>query len=208
MYATHEHGVRHFQRHLTRLEASAARFSFTFNGAAFLELLAKHCLQMPPHTPHRLRVTLDRGGEFELLAAPLMPMTAMPIFALVAFEHGFAAQSSNDELLLHKTTRRDKFDHGWQTAEQLGAFDTLFFNERGEVTEGGRSNVFVRLSERWWTPPLSSGLLSGVMRAVILDDPTWDAAEKVLTLQDLLHAESLVLCNALRGILPAKILHK
>ena len=72
---------------------------------------------------------------------------------------------SDDLFLRHKTSIRSRYDAAWRAAESAGAFDTLFFNERGELTEGGRSNVFVRIGGRWYTPPLSSGVLPGVMRA-------------------------------------------
>jgi para-aminobenzoate synthetase/4-amino-4-deoxychorismate lyase len=112
---------------------------------------------------------------------------------------------ADDPLLAHKTTLRQTYDEGWQAAEAAGAFDSLFFNERGELTEGGRSNVFVRVGGRWYTPPLSSGLLPGVMRAQLLDDPDWNAVERTLTLQDLRDADAVCVCNALRGVLAAQV---
>jgi para-aminobenzoate synthetase/4-amino-4-deoxychorismate lyase len=82
----------------------------------------------------------------------------------------------------------------------------LFFNERGELTEGGRSNVFVKIDGQWWTPPLASGVLPGVMRGVLLDDGTFGAQERVLTRNEVLEAEALMLTNALRGAVPAKLI--
>jgi para-aminobenzoate synthetase/4-amino-4-deoxychorismate lyase len=79
----------------------------------------------------------------------------------------------------------------------------LFFNQRGELAEGGRSSVFVKLEGRWYTPPLASGLLPGVMRAAMLDDPAWNAEERVITREMLAQAEDIVVCNALRGALRA-----
>jgi para-aminobenzoate synthetase/4-amino-4-deoxychorismate lyase len=74
------------------------------------------------------------------------------------------------------------------------------------LTEGGRSNVFVKLAGRWWTPPLASGVLPGVMRSVLLDEASGlQAAEKVLTQADVLNAEALLICNALRGALEARL---
>ena len=86
---------------------------------------------------------------------------------LLAPAHGFAPTRAGDALLLHKT-RRAEYDRAWQAAEALGGFDMLFVNERGEVTEGGRSNLFVKLDGQWVTPPLESGVLPGVMRGVLL----------------------------------------
>jgi para-aminobenzoate synthetase/4-amino-4-deoxychorismate lyase len=87
----------------------------------------------------------------------------------------------------------------------VGAFDTLFFNERGELTEGGRSSVFVQIDGQWMTPPLASGLLPGVMRAELLADPAWAAIERPLSMQDLRDADAVCVCNALRGVLRAHI---
>ena len=129
-----------------------------------------------------------------------------PVGVLLAPDRGFANVHSADALLLRKTTRRAEFDRAWREAEAQRGFDMLFFNERGELTEGGRSNVFVKIEGRWWTPPLSSGLLPGVMRGVLLDDAAFAAGERVLTRADVLNAEALLICNALRGALPARLI--
>jgi para-aminobenzoate synthetase/4-amino-4-deoxychorismate lyase len=59
--------------------------------------------------------------------------------------------------------------------------------------------VFVRVNGKWLTPPLSSGVLPGVMRSVLLDDPAWNASEAVITRAMLDAASDIVICNALRG---------
>jgi para-aminobenzoate synthetase/4-amino-4-deoxychorismate lyase len=53
---------------------------------------------------------------------------------------------------------------------------------------------------------LSSGVLPGVMRGVLLEDKVLNAAERVLTREDVLNAEALLVCNALRGAVPARLL--
>jgi len=63
--------------------------------------------------------------------------------------------------------------------------------------------VLVQLNGRWLTPPLSCGLLPGVMRSVLLDDPQWQIEEAVITRDMLARADAIMLCNALRGVLPA-----
>jgi para-aminobenzoate synthetase/4-amino-4-deoxychorismate lyase len=100
---------------------------------------------------------------------------------------------------------RDRYDAAWRAAEALGAFDMLFFNEDGELTEGARSNVFVKLDGRWYTPPLSAGLLPGVMRAVLLEDRTMMPSERRLARDDLRAAQEVVVCNALRGAMRAVV---
>jgi para-aminobenzoate synthetase/4-amino-4-deoxychorismate lyase len=41
---------------------------------------------------------------------------------------------------------------------------------------------------------------------VLLDDPDMQAGERVLTREDVLNAQALLLCNALRGAMPARII--
>ncbi|HWT38643.1 MAG TPA: aminodeoxychorismate synthase component I [Paraburkholderia sp.] len=206
MYATHEDGVRHLERHLARLGNSARWLGFAFDEDGVRAQLVAQCATLRNATPHRMRLTLDKAGATEITFAPLVPLIDEMVGVLLGSDHGFATTQAADPLLLHKTTRRAEYDRGWREAESHDAFDTLFFNERGELTEGGRSNVFVKLEGRWWTPPLSSGVLPGVMRGVLLDDPGMQAGERVLTRDDVLNAEALMLCNALRGALPARII--
>ena len=217
MRASREAGVAHLDRHLARLAASAGELGFVFEESALREQIDERCAHLSAGGEHRFRLALSKEGRVVIVTAPLVPVVTLGgqargdeaegsfVGVLLAPEHGFAPMRSNDWLLRHKTTRRAEYDRGWREAEANGAFDTLFFNERGELTEGGRSNVFVKLEGRWWTPPLSAGVLPGVMRAVLLDDRAFGAAERELTLRELHAAEALLICNALRGALPARI---
>ncbi len=209
MYATREEGVRHWSRHLARLSSSAAVLGFklddTIANALRAEIAAK-CAALPAQTPHRMRLALSKDGTANITVAVLTPLADSTVGVLLGPDHAFPATDAYDLLLRHKTTRRAEYDCGWREAEAKGAFDTLFFNGQGELTEGGRSNVFVKLAGRWWTPPLASGVLPGVMRSVLLEEASGlQAAERVLTRTDLQNAEALMVCNALRGALPARI---
>jgi para-aminobenzoate synthetase/4-amino-4-deoxychorismate lyase len=207
MYATREDGVRHLNRHLARLAASAAWLGFRFDEAEARARLDAKCGELTEQSPHRVRLALAKNGALQIVAAAIAPLPGAEVGVLLGPDRGFAATEASDALLHHKTTRRAEYDRGWREAEAAGGFDTLFFNERGELTEGGRSNVFVKLAGRWWTPPLSSGVLPGVMRSVLLEDADLGAAERVLTRGDVLNAEALMVCNALRGAVPARLVH-
>ena len=201
MRATPGGGVRHRERHLKRLAASAVYFGFSWDAAAADAYLDTACAMLAPENPaYRLRLALSPSGAFSVQHAPLTPLTE-PVKVLLAAD----ATSADDLFLRHKTSIRTRYDAAWRDAEAQGAFDTLFFNERNELTEGGRSNVFVRIGGRWLTPPLSSGLLPGVMRGVLLDDPDWSASEAVITRAMLEGAHDIVLCNALRGAMKATL---
>jgi para-aminobenzoate synthetase/4-amino-4-deoxychorismate lyase len=202
--------------HLRRLASSARYFGFRFDRRALLtELQRVHAgLPAAPYTPNRTfnptstrtRIELRHDGQFSLVTAPLaaLPLHAGRVRALLAQD--LIAESvldPGDLFLRHKTTHRARFDAAWKAAESRGAFDALFFNRRGELCEGGRSSVFVKLGGRWFTPPLRCGLLPGVARAAILANPAFGATERIITRAELLSAEELMLTNALRGAMPA-----
>ncbi|PRG05133.1 aminodeoxychorismate synthase component I [Burkholderia ambifaria] len=203
MAATRADGVRHLERHLARLQGSADAFGFRLDADALRREIDARCAALDGDGPYRMKLALAKDGAVEITAAPLKPLPAGPVRVMLASEHGFAPTRTDDALLLHKTTRRAEYDRAWQAAEALGGFDMLFVNERGEVTEGGRSNLFVKLDGQWVTPPLASGVLPGVMRGVLLDDRAFGAVERIVTRDDLARAQALLLTNALRGALDA-----
>ncbi|MDN7847383.1 aminodeoxychorismate synthase component I [Burkholderia seminalis] len=201
--ATRADGIRHLDRHLARLQRSADAFGFRFDADALRREIDARCAALDGDGAYRMKLALAKDGTVEIVLAPLKPLPAGPVGVLLASAHGFAPTRASDALLLHKTTRRAEYDRAWQAAESLGGFDMLFVNERGEVTEGGRSNLFVKLDGQWVTPPLACGVLPGVMRGVLLDDRAFGAVERVVTRDDLARAQGLLLTNALRGALDA-----
>ena len=86
-----------------------------------------------------------------------------------------------------------------------GGFDNvLFLNQRGEVTEGAISNVFMEKDGKWLTPPVDCGLLAGVYRRHLLETRA-GIEERVLTEEDLRRADAVFLANAVRGLRRAEI---
>jgi para-aminobenzoate synthetase/4-amino-4-deoxychorismate lyase len=196
--ASFEDGPRHLEQHLARIGASCAYFGFAFDPAAARALVRNTCLGLEPGKLHRVRLAADRSGQLKVQTGEIAPLREP-----VVLELADRPTSSDDLFLRHKTSIRSGYDAAWRAAESRGAFDALFFNERGELTEGGRSNVFIRIGEHWYTPPLSCGLLPGVIRSVMLQAPAWNALERVITREMLEQADDIVVCNALRGPLRA-----
>ena len=73
-------------------------------------------------------------------------------------------------------------------------------SKKGELTEGTRTNLFIEMDGRLFTPALASGLLPGTLREELLDLPRAAASEAVLTPQDLLNADRIYLGNSVRGL--------
>ena len=79
----------------------------------------------------------------------------------------------------------------------------LFLNERDEVCEGARCNVFLERDGGLLTPPLSSGLLPGTLRAHLL--ASGRAKESVLRLTDFAEGAKFYMGNSVRGLVRAKL---
>lgn len=182
--------------HLERLGASAAALGFAYSRPAAETALAAEAAGCTG--PSRVRLALARDGTLQLTHAALQD-SAQPVQVGIAA----ARVASGDPFLIHKTSARRLYDAELARATALGQFDRIFLNERGEVCEGARSNVFARIDGELLTPPLASGLLDGVLRRRLLR--TGQAREARLNLADLQGAEALFVGNALRGLLRAEL---
>ncbi|MER5206416.1 aminodeoxychorismate lyase [Streptomyces sp. NPDC002825] len=83
-------------------------------------------------------------------------------------------------------------------AREQGASEALFANTVGRLCEGTGSNVFVVVDGRILTPPVSSGCLAGITRALAVE---WTGAEETdLPLDVLESADEIFLTSTLRDV--------
>ena len=171
-------------RHLDRLNGSRARLGWTRPGVGF----DWKCPLTLPDRPARVRLTVDATGQEDWQVFS-MPATA------AEWRVGLAAERlrSNDPWLRVKSTRRAVYDRA-RAALPEGLDEVIFLNERGEVCDGSITSVFFDRGQGMRTPPLSCGLLPGVLRAEL------GCPEEVLRGDDLRHVR-LWVGNALRGLI-------
>ena len=140
--------------------------------------------------PLRVRLTLGAAGDVEVTVAALPAAAAEWRVGLAA-----ARLASGDPWLRVKSTRRAAYDAA-RAGLAAGLDEVVFLNERGEVCDGTITTVFFDRGAGMRTPPLSSGLLPGVLRAELA------VPEEVLAAADLPRVK-LWVGNALRGLIPA-----
>lgn len=90
-------------------------------------------------------------------------------------------------------------------AQQRGADEGVFLNTRGELCEGTGSNMFVVRNGVLMTPPLSSGCLPGVTRALVLElarNEGIPATETVLQPEALSSSDEAFLTSSTREVQP------
>ena len=199
-------GPQRLEQHLDRIQASAQALGIPFNRDTAKTSICNACASLDQHSTLRLRLDLAVNGELSTTTGALEPLgESVKIFWAKDILPTDCTMFSGDPLLRHKIGDRDLYDAAWQAAVKLGGFDALFVNEQGFVTEGGRTSIFIKPkgSNEWLTPPVSAGLLPGVMRAALLSDPLINAREANLTIKDVSMADEIMLSNALRGTIKA-----
>ena len=176
--------------HVQRLQRSAAWFGFPLDERVLRQQLAAQ----PVTGLWRVRLTLAKSGTLEVQSFPLLDEPVGVRQAQLAS----GRIDSTEPLRRHKTTERQIYDLALQQLPADGScFDVVFLNERDELVEGARSNIFVEREGVLLTPPLASGCLPGVLRAELL--ASGRACEAVLRQEDL--QAGFWLGNALRGLI-------
>jgi para-aminobenzoate synthetase/4-amino-4-deoxychorismate lyase len=185
-----DNGYVRLPAHLARMENSAGVFGLAFDAVAARAALDQAVAGRSG--PLRLRLTLDEQGMHRASAHDL---PANPPFWTYAISP--QRTDSSDLFLRHKTNWRQLYEN---EVKRLGTDEVVFLNERGEITEGARSNIFVRRGDSLLTPPLSAGVLDGRLRSELIIQG--QAREAILRPDDL--DDEVYFGNSLRGLIPAK----
>ncbi len=178
-------------RHLARMERGAALLGWPHDARG-----AQEALGDAPGRPLRLRLTRTAAGGFDLTVAPLPPVPALWHVAVAA-----PLLDPADPWLRLKSSRRAIHDAA-RAALPAGLDEAILLNTRGEVCEGTITTLFFDRGAGLRTPPLSSGLLPGILREEMIAAGT--LREEVLSARDLPQVR-IWLGNSLRGLVPATL---
>jgi len=185
-----EAGIPRLERHLARMKASAELFGFSFDRHDARNELQAATFRL--RTPRRIRLVLAASGALAIEVAPPPASPAGPMTVRIVPR----PVAASDFRLRHKTSDRAFYDAARRAADVA---EVIFADEEGYLTEGSFTSLFVERGGVLVTPPLSRGLLPGVLRAELID--TGEAVEGELVAADL--AGGFLIGNALRGLMPA-----
>jgi para-aminobenzoate synthetase/4-amino-4-deoxychorismate lyase len=183
------------REHLDRVTRSAQYFDFPLSLDRLRGALDARAATLTGW-PYKVRLLVDRKGEIQVQASPLVTDHVGPARVALA---PWPIDDSNP-YLYHKTTHRGIYDRA--RAERPDCDDVLLWNGRGEVTEATTANLVVQRDGELLTPPVECGLLAGTFRQHLLERGEIRAA--VITVQDLKDAEALFLINSVRRWRPAE----
>ena len=189
------------EKHLERLEKSANYFDYPFNGDSINSALKRELIKFERGKKYRVRLMLNRYGHVHIECSLLGEGTHNSNLVMISN----IRTNSNDLFLYHKTTKRDFYDSTYREALNRGFIEVIFMNEKDQITEGAISNIFMKKGENYYTPPVECGLLNGIYRQHLFETLP-HVEEKILYLDDLRKADSLFICNSVRGIQEVKII--
>ncbi|QIP87410.1 aminodeoxychorismate lyase [Streptomyces sp. Tu 2975] len=192
-------------RHLERLARSADGLGLPEPDLDEVRHACAAVLTANPMALGRLRITYtgglsplgsDRGTDGPTLVVALGSTTRRPDTTSVITVPW--TRNERGALTGLKTTSYAENVIALARAHQQGASEALFANTVGRLCEGTGSNVFVVLDGELHTPPVSSGCLAGITRALTVE---WTGAKETDLPMDVLDsAEEIFLTSTLRDV--------
>ncbi|MEU2543240.1 aminotransferase class IV [Streptomyces iakyrus] len=192
-------------RHLDRLTRSARGLGLPDPDHDEVRRACAAVLEANPVPLGRLRITYtgghgplgsDRGEQGPTLVVALGESARRPDSTAVITVPW--TRNERGALTGLKTTSYAENVVALARAREQGATEALFGNTVGQLCEGTGSNVFVVLDGEIHTPPLASGCLAGITRALAAE---WTGARETdLPLDVLERADEVFLTSTLRDV--------
>lgn len=207
-----------WERHWARMHADAGRLRVPFPPDQ--DWLAQRLHRLIDanrawNATLRVAVIRNRGGMFEGPG----PMREFDVLAFTADVNPWGdsvklglipnARHAASEFAGTKNLSWSENLTWYERAHEQGLDEVVLLNERGEVCECTSANVFAVVfttqGTEVWTPPLNSGCLPGVTRALLLEEirvPGLRIGEKTLLPSDLEAADEVFITSTTRELLP------
>ncbi|NQZ59882.1 MAG: chorismate-binding protein, partial [Lentisphaeraceae bacterium] len=188
-----ENGIYLLESHLLRLKQSCLYFRTAFDELE-VRLKLTELIKSFGATQRRLRLSICNDGLIKFTHSELLEdgWGKNELRVLISDK----SINSNDTYLYHKTDYRQLYNESFKSARQKCFDEVIFFNEKDQLCEGAISNIFIRKANQWLTPKLSCGLLPGTWRAQMVIE--LKATESIISLQELLAADEVIIGNSLR----------
>jgi para-aminobenzoate synthetase / 4-amino-4-deoxychorismate lyase len=190
-------GYADLKQHLQRLHASADLFKIPWERRTIIGKLEKAQRGFRKNKQAmRIRLLLQDSGTCQVES---FPVTTRVTGKTLKVQLSRFQTHSRNLFLYHKTSNRELYNNEYVRAQKRGYVDVLFCNEKGALTEGCITNLYIKKQGVWYTPPVSDGLLPGIERQKLLRQKKLNIQEKTLFAKDLGTAEEIRLSNSVRG---------
>jgi branched-chain amino acid aminotransferase len=176
-------------RHMRRAVNSSARGKIALPSEERVRESIAILLQEESHNTGLLRVSFDATGSWAAVHLPYTEVTSAakvgkhPV-ALVMAGVPIKSYPYNHRLEIFERARINGFD------------EALVTSSDGKICEGSVTNVLLKIAGKWCTPPLSDGVLAGVMRALVIEN--CDVMVRSIAISEIGDIESAFLLSSLR----------
>ena len=185
--------IKFLSEHIKRMKTAADHFLFKFSYKKIVKEIKNSIADLEHLQIKKIRLLLNKWGKIKIeitdLTEPVgkasVIISQSKIFSTDRFKH-------------FKTTNRKLYDEEYAIHKSKGLYEVLYLNEKNELAEGSRSNIFLKKNNKWFTPPLQSGALPGIYRKYFIENNI-NTSEKDIKIEDLSRSDGLLLTNALRG---------
>lgn len=158
---TSEGKIAELHRHMRRAISASQHLSIAMPAEAVIEREIARTILSQPQSLGRLRICFSEGGmsvshaSYEDFQSP----------ARLTFS---TATSRNSGEQFKRFPYDDRLEIVDKALEE-GFDDAIVFNAQNNVTETGISNLALLIDGKWVTPPITAGILPGVMRAIAIE---------------------------------------
>jgi len=141
------------------------------------------------HSTGLLRVSFDTSGNWaavHLAYTEVVSAAKVGVHPVALVFEGVPVKSYpyNHRLEILEQARANGFD------------EALVTSSDGKICEGAVTNVLLKIAGTWFTPPLSDGVLAGVMRALVIE--YCDVVVRSIAISEIADIESAFLLSSLR----------
>jgi branched-chain amino acid aminotransferase len=189
---TEDGSVQFLARHMRRVVASARVLEIPVPDEDLISRAIDELLVATPHEVGRLRLSFSKDRfiatheSYNSESKPLNVMVSKELSSSVGRQYKVFPYSGRLALL--------------QEATAAGCDELIQIDKGDRVCEGAVSNYAFRIDGQWRTPPITAGILPGVIRALAVEK--CGVAVKDLSRADVLSCEAAIVMSSLKIALP------
>jgi len=184
--------VAEFGRHMRRALSAAQALAISMPDEETIRREVLQALAAEPHPLGRLRICISNNG---------LVVTHDPYEELV--EGGYLTFSPHTSTAKGEQYKTYPYDDRYEIVDEARAHgfdDAMVFNIRNNVTETGISNLAFLFGSTWFTPPITAGILPGVMRAIAIE--RCGVEVRNIHISEVPYAAEVVLLGSLKIVQP------
>jgi branched-chain amino acid aminotransferase len=149
-------------RHMRRAVTSAQQLGFRIPSEDLVRNAVEQLCINQQYPFGLLRLSFGQNGNWSAVHLPYEP--AMHGAKLLTYDTAIAN--------VGQPIKSYPYDYRLEILEAikaLGADEAIVCNDKGKICEGSVTNLLLRIDDKWVTPPISDGVLPGVMRALVIE---------------------------------------